>query len=146
MVIIFSNNKEPLQQKYTEESDPGSHIDICEQSWLDIPEDEWVHLFIHTLDTVPRNWYTETELRRGTITWPLIIDKFLLTFTFESEYPSIDHALDVIKTKIFDDCTQSVSVQSDWAIQLEHAVECYYFAAEPDDEDENPCNINILDS
>ena len=90
MIIRFSNDKECLQQKYTGESDPRSHIKICEQSWLDIPEDEWVHLFIHTLDTIPRNWYTETELRRGTVTWPLMIDSFLLTFTFESEYPSID--------------------------------------------------------
>ena len=82
---------------------------------MDIPEDEWVHLFIHTLDTVPRNWYTETELRKGTNTWPLMIDKFLLTFTFESEYLSIDQALGVIKAKIFDDCTQLVSAQLDWA-------------------------------
>ena len=70
-------------------------------------------------------------------------DRFLLTFTFESEYPSIDQALDVIKTKIFDDCTLSVPAQPDWAIQLEHVLECYNFAAEPDDEDENPCSVNI---
>ena len=74
MAIRFSNDKEPLQQKYTRERDPRAQIQICEQSWSDIPEDEWVHLFIHTLDTVPRNWYTETELRRGTITCPAIID------------------------------------------------------------------------
>ena len=72
MAIRFSNNKEPLQQKYTGESDPRSHIQICEQNWSEIPEDEWVHLFIHTLDTVPRNWYMETELRRGTITCPAV--------------------------------------------------------------------------
>ena len=108
MAIRFSNDKERLQQKYTGESDPRSHINICEHNWLDIPEDEWVHLFIHTLDTVPRNWYTNTELRRGTITWPVVIDSFLLTFTFEYEYPSIDQALDIIKNKIFDDCTLPV--------------------------------------
>ena len=85
-------------------------------------------------------------MHRVTVTWPLMIDSFELTFNFESEYPSIDRALGVIKSKIFDDYTQSVSAQSDWDIQLEHAVECYNFAAEPDDEDENPCNINILDS
>ena len=66
MEIRFSNDKEPLQQKYIGESDPRSHIKNCEQDWSNIPEDEWVHLFIHTLDTVPRNCYTETELRRGT--------------------------------------------------------------------------------
>ena len=113
---------------------------------MDIPEDEWVHLFIHTLDTVPRNWYTETELRRGTITWPVMIDSFLLTFTFESEYPSIDQALKIIKTKMFDDCILPVYAQPDWAIQLEHALECYNFAEEPGDEDENPRSINIPES
>jgi len=108
MAIRFSNDKERFQQKYTGESDPRSHIKICEQNWLDIPEDEWVHLFIHTLDAVARNWYTKTELHRGMITWLVMIDIFLLMFTFESEYPSIDQALEIIKTKIFDDCTLPV--------------------------------------
>ena len=51
-----------------------------------------------------------------------MIDNFELTFAFESEYPSIDQALDVIKTKIVDDCTLSESTQSNWDIQLEHAL------------------------
>ena len=88
MVIRFSTNREHVQQKYLGESDPRSHIQTCEQNWSDIPEDEWVHRFIHTLDQIPKNWYTETELRKGTTAWPLMIEKFLLTFAFESEYPS----------------------------------------------------------
>ena len=72
---------------------------LCEQSWSKILADEWVHLFVQTLDTVPRNWYTETELRKGTISWPIMIESFLLTFSFESKYPSIDQALKIIKTK-----------------------------------------------
>ena len=40
MAIRFSNDKEPLQQKYIGESEPRSHIKICEQNWLDILEDE----------------------------------------------------------------------------------------------------------
>ena len=34
----------------------------------------------------------------------------------------------------------------DWATQLEHALECYNFVAEPDDEDENPRSVNIPES
>ena len=49
------------------------------------------------LDIVPRNWYTETELHKGMTTWPLMIDSFLLTFAFDSEYPNVDQALDVNK-------------------------------------------------
>ena len=33
-----------------------------------------------------------------------------------------------------------------WAIQLEHELECYNFVEEPGDEDENPCIINIPES
>ena len=116
MAIMFSNDKECLQKKYTGESDPRSHIHSCEQNWSDIPEDEWVHRFIHTLDLVPRNWYTETEFRKGTITWPLLIDKFLLTFTFEYEYQNVDQALEIIKVKIFEGSTLSVQTQPEWAI------------------------------
>ena len=90
MAIRFSIDTYYVQQKYTGESNPRSHIQACEQDWSDIPEDEWVHRFIHTLDTVPRNWYTETELHKGTTKWPLIIDSFLLTFTIESEYLNVD--------------------------------------------------------
>ena len=64
---------------------------------------EWVHLFIHTLGTIPKNGYIEIELRRGIKDWSLLIDGFKLTFGFESEYPEIDDALKVIKTKIFED-------------------------------------------
>ena len=119
---------------------------MCEQNWSDILEDEWVHQFIHTLDQIPKNWYTETELCRGTITWPLMIDSFELTFSFATEYSSINQALDIIKTKIFEDCTLSVHTQPEWAIQLEDALECYNFVVEPEDEDEDPRNINIPES
>ena len=64
-------------------------------------------------------------------------------FHFESEYPSIDLALDVIKIKIFEDCTLSVHTQPEWAIQLEDALDYYNFTADPEDEDEDPRSINI---
>ena len=129
MAIRFSVDREYVQQKYTGENDPRAHIQTCEQNWSDILEDEWVHIFIHTLDTIPRNWYTETELRKGTTTWPLMTDSFLLTFAFESEHPSVAQALDVIKTKIFEDHTVSVPVQPEWITQLEEALECYNFTS-----------------
>ena len=146
MAIRFSIDTDYVQQKYTRESNPRSHIQACEQDWSDILEDEWVHRFIHTLDTVPRNWYTEIELRKGTTTWPLMIDSFLLTFTFESKYPNVDQALDIIKTKILEDCTPSVQTQSEWSVQLTEALECYNFQVEPEDEDEDPRSTNILES
>ena len=77
-------------------------------------------------------------------------DSFLLTFVFELEHPSVAQALDIIKIKIFEDCTISVQAQPEWTIQLQDALECYNFAAKPDnedkDEDEDPRNTNIPES
>ena len=75
-----------------------------------------------------------------------MIDSFLLTFAFESEYPGVDQALQVIKSKIFEDCTISVPAQPEWAIQLEEALECYNFTSEPQEADEDPRNTNIPES
>ena len=119
-------------------------MEACIQQWSDIPEDEWVHLFIHTLDIVPRNRYTETELRRGTITWPLMIESFQLTFSFESEHPSIDQGLNCIRNKTFGQSPLPEYSQPDWAVQMEHALECYNFTT--GEEDDNPRNINIPES
>ena len=71
-------------------------------------------------------------------------DRQLCThFHFWIWVSSIDQGLEIIKTKIFDDCSLPVYAQPDWAIQLEHALECYNFAEELGDEDDNPHNINI---
>ena len=73
-------------------------------------------------------------------------DSFLLTFAFESEHPSVAQALDIIKTKIFEDRTISVPVQPEWTSQLKEALECYNFASEPEEADEDPRNTNIPES
>ena len=75
-----------------------------------------------------------------------MIDNFELTFAFESEYPSINQALDIININIFEDRTLSVSAQPELAIQFEEALEFYNFVSEPEEEDEDPCNINIPES
>jgi hypothetical protein len=32
------------------------------------PPEEWPHHFIHTLERIPANWYTNQELHKGTMT------------------------------------------------------------------------------
>ena len=44
---------------------PALHIQACEEAWRNRSNDEWVHLFVHTLDSNPRHWYMETQLHRG---------------------------------------------------------------------------------
>ena len=52
---------------------------------------------------IPRNWYTLVELRRGTLDWEEIATRFTHTFDFAYDHPSIDIALQVMKTKIFEE-------------------------------------------
>jgi hypothetical protein len=42
---------------YTGRSCPKDHVQSCEEAWRNIPQEQWVHKFINTLDTTPINWY-----------------------------------------------------------------------------------------
>ena len=81
---------------------PTLHIWAYEEEWKDRSKDEWVHLFVHTLDSSPRHWYVETELRHCTKNWQTLRENLYLTFD-QSEYPSVDDALELLCIKIADD-------------------------------------------
>ena len=106
--------------------------------------DMLMNVFVHTLDTTPKNWYTETELHRGIESWSLLTEGFKVTFGFESEYPQIENALGVIRMKLFDDFPLLIDNQLDWVVQMESAMECYNFTV--DDKEEDPHNVNIPES
>jgi hypothetical protein len=55
MQIRFGYEEENISQKYTRESDPTDHVEQCKALWILVPEIEWRHRFIHTLDTIPKN-------------------------------------------------------------------------------------------
>jgi hypothetical protein len=55
-----------MMQKYIEEGNPTYHVSQFEKAWKLIPRKEWTHIFIHTLDTIPKNWYLELEMCRDT--------------------------------------------------------------------------------
>jgi hypothetical protein len=59
------------------------------------------NMFIHTLETVPGNWYLELEVRRGMTNREELIQNFKVAFNFEFESPLVDAALQVIKGKNF---------------------------------------------
>jgi hypothetical protein len=52
MQIRFGTEEENIAQKYTGESDPVDHVEQCRALWSSVPETEWMHIFIHTLDTI----------------------------------------------------------------------------------------------
>ena len=63
MEIIFEEEISYHDQKYTGLIDHVEHIGHCRNNWKEYPRQEWVHQFIHTLEMIPRNWYTSIELR-----------------------------------------------------------------------------------
>lgn len=104
---------------------------------------KWLHLFYHTLDVIPRNWYIETKLRHGTSEWDILHEGFLKTFMFQDEWMDIvDDALKAVKAAIFRNPREPEEVaQMEWAQQLSQALQCYNVQVEDDD----PMNINILE-
>jgi hypothetical protein len=69
--------------------------------WKITPLEEWHHHFIHTLEGVPANWYTDQELRKGTMTWTTLKQSFTVDFSFEHKNPNIYVMLKRIRGVIF---------------------------------------------
>jgi hypothetical protein len=65
------------------------------------PPQEWHHYFIHTLDGIPANWYTDQELCKGTATLTVLQHNLTVTFSFEHDNPNIDETLKKIRGVIF---------------------------------------------
>ena len=116
---------------------PALHMQAYEEAWKNRATDEWVHLFLHTLDSNPRHWHMETELCHGSESWYTLTDNLYLTFEYQSEHPLVDEALELVRLKIAED-PLPICTQLDWTTQVENARECYNFTI---DEDENPRNI-----
>ena len=65
------------------------------------PQPKWVHLFCHTLNVIPMNWYLEMELHHGTEEWDFLGQGFFMTFNFKDGFESINESLQEVKTTIF---------------------------------------------
>jgi hypothetical protein len=65
------------------------------------PPEDWPHHFVHTLEGIPTNWYTDQELCRGTTSWTILQQKFPINLSFEHENPNIDVTLKQIRGVIF---------------------------------------------
>jgi hypothetical protein len=74
---------------------------IAEPYGVQYSETKWTHKFIHTLDTILKNWYLELEMHKETTNWDELVQIFKVTFTFEHESPLMDATLQAIRTKIF---------------------------------------------
>jgi hypothetical protein len=109
LMIRFGADTRGMNLVYDGISGPTQHIQAYEEAWKDGSSDQWVHSFVHTLDSTPRHWYTETKLYRGTENWKTLRENLYLTFD-QSEYPLVDDAIELVHIKIADGplpiCTQ----------------------------------------
>lgn len=62
MWVRFGQVEIELVDKYDGQTNPSDHIQLYMVGWEEIPREEWVHGFIHTVETIPQNWYLEIEL------------------------------------------------------------------------------------
>lgn len=106
------------------------------------PQPEWVHLFCHTLDVIPMNWYVETELHHGTGEWDILLKGFMMTFSFEDKFDGIEEELQEVKATIFRIPRDPLDLtQPEWDTQLSCTLECYNVTDEEEDEDKWKINI-----
>ena len=82
MKIIFGKPELSITEKYNGCDDPRMHLTRWIRAYGEEPQPEWVHLFYHTLDVIPRNWCTKVELLHDTCEWDILREGFLLTFLF----------------------------------------------------------------
>ena len=125
-----------LKDKYDGQDDPHAHLAKWTEAYREEPQPEWVHLFCHTLDIIPMNWYIETEFHHGTNEWDILREGFLLTFMFEdSWWDTLDDVLQAVKETIFKIPQEPMKVlQPEWVTQLSYAMECYNVNIEEDDD------------
>jgi hypothetical protein len=62
MQVRFGTEVKYIAQKYIEVGDPTNHVEQCINIWRSIPKKEWTNRFIHTLDTISKNWYLDKYL------------------------------------------------------------------------------------
>lgn len=92
---------------------PREHILTCGYIWNEVPKDVWTHMFVHTLDTIPRNWYIQLELHRETITWEALTSNSIHTFSTYEDDLMVDTLLQLEKEKIFEGIKDSEGSLSD---------------------------------
>jgi hypothetical protein len=67
--VEHTGNKQP---KYDGLGTPAERLEVCKTLWKMTPPEEWSHHFIHILEGIPTNWYTDQEMRKGTKTWEIL--------------------------------------------------------------------------
>jgi hypothetical protein len=104
-----------------------------------------VHKFINTLYTTSINWYLQAKLCLITADWEGMTQKFVTTFLFDSQYPSVDQELQIVRHKLFEEATSPPSEQEEdeWTDPLQKLQGYYNINV---DEDDDPRKMNIAET
>ena len=117
---------------------------VFKEAWNNIPQEQWVHKFINTLDMTPINWYLQVELWLITTDWEGMTLNFLTSFLFESQFPSVYKELQIVRKKIFEEASSLPleKEKGEWTTPLQKLQGCYNINA---DEDDDPRKVNITE-
>ena len=96
----FGKPKTQMIDKYHGQADPHTHLAKWTHAYGEKTQPKWLHLFYHTVDIVPMNWYVETELRYAIGEWDILHKGFMTALSFEDGFDSIDEALQEVKVAI----------------------------------------------
>ncbi len=119
LCLRFMDQHQEIQSRFNGKSSPQIQ---CYEAWRQVPHQEWVYRFVQTLEPVAKNWYVEVELHHGTVSWVSLADSFVLTFSINNVCPTLDKAIMLIHSKVFDD-KEIAEYQPDWKEQEANAVE-----------------------
>jgi hypothetical protein len=117
----------------------------CEEAWRNIPQEQWVYKFINTLDMTPMNWYLQVKLCLITMDWEGMTQNFETTFLFESQFPSVDQPLQIVKNKLFEEAP-SLPIEKEkdeWTATLQKLQGCCNINVDGDDD---PRKVNIVET
>ena len=120
LTVRFGNDTGGMDSLYDGFIYLAQHVQAYEEEWKNRATDEWVQLFVHTLDSNPRDWYMEIELHLDTESWYTLTNSLYLTFKYQSEYPLVDDALELVRLKITED-PLPICTQLDWIAWVENA-------------------------
>ena len=80
--LRFGHADMKITEKYDGQKYPHENLSRWTTTWGTKPQLEWVHMFFHSLDMIPQQWYLEIELCHGTTDWDEMIEALLLTYSF----------------------------------------------------------------
>jgi hypothetical protein len=118
----------------------------CEEVWSNIPQEQWVHKFISTLDTTPINWFLQEKLCLITTDWESMTHNFVTTFLFERQYPTVDQVLHIVRQKLFEEAPSLPLEQEEdeWTVPLQK-LQGYYNINFYEDDDPKKMNITEIE-